>query len=90
VIALKRKYPHLIKSNITTLQLMKSDRAMSYTGEHGENCAIRAMLPLYLGAGGNFERPFCCYGNDVDCARCGAYGVFNSAYRRSNGNAPTR
>jgi MoaA/NifB/PqqE/SkfB family radical SAM enzyme len=88
VIALKRKYPKLIKSNIPTLEMMKSDRAMKYTGERGENCAIRAMLPLYMGAGGNFERPFCCYGNDVDCTRCGAYGVFNSAYHRLKSDAP--
>ena len=39
-------------------------------------------LPLYMGDGGNFERTFCCYGNDVDCSRCGAYSVFNTAYHR--------
>ena len=33
-----------------------------------------------MGDGGNFERTFCCYGKDVDCAHCGAYGVFNAAY----------
>ncbi len=82
VIALKRKYPKLIKSNIPALEMMKSDRAMNYTGEHGEHCGMRAMLPLYMGKGGNFERTFCCYGNDVDCTRCGAYGVFNGAYHR--------
>ena len=27
------------------------------------------MLPLFRGEGGQFERPFCCYGNDVDCSR---------------------
>jgi MoaA/NifB/PqqE/SkfB family radical SAM enzyme len=89
VIALKRKYPKLIKSNIPALELMKSERAIDWTGEHGEHCAMRAMLPLYMGDGGNFERTFCCYGNDVDCARCGAYVVFNSAYRKMKGDRPT-
>lgn len=85
VIALKRKYPHLIKSNIAALEMMKSDRAINYTGEHGENCVLRSMLPLYMGDGGNFERTFCCYGNNVDCTRCGAYGVFNAAYHQMKG-----
>jgi MoaA/NifB/PqqE/SkfB family radical SAM enzyme len=89
VIALKRKYPDLIKSNIPALEMMKSDRAMNYTGERGEHCGMRAVLPLYMGAGGNFERPFCCYGNGVDCTRCGAYGVFNSAYHRLKGKTPS-
>lgn len=85
VIALKRKYRALITSNIGALELMKSDRALGYTGEHGEHCLMRRMLPLYMGEGGNFERTFCCYGNDVDCTRCGAYAVFNSAYHRMKG-----
>jgi MoaA/NifB/PqqE/SkfB family radical SAM enzyme len=42
-------------------------------------------LPLYMGEGGQFERPFCCYGNDVDCTRCGAYAVFNAANHRGRG-----
>jgi len=85
VSALKRSNPSLIKSNVETLEMMKSGRALNYTGERGENCAVRAMLPLYMGDGGNFERTFCCYGNDVDCTRCGAYGVFNAAYHRIKG-----
>jgi MoaA/NifB/PqqE/SkfB family radical SAM enzyme len=85
VIALKRKYPKLVKTNIGALELMKSDRATKYTGEHGEHCILHRMLPLYMGDGGNFERTFCCYGNDVDCTRCGAYGVFNSAYHEMKG-----
>ncbi|MEE9278939.1 MAG: radical SAM protein [Myxococcota bacterium] len=87
VIALKKKYPKVIKANIGTLELMKSDRCLESTGEHGENCHMMRMLPLYMGEGGNFERTFCCYGNDVDCSRCGAYGVFNSRYHRMRGLA---
>lgn len=85
VIALKRTYPGLIKSNLGALELMKSERALDYTGVRGENCLMRDVLPLYMGDGGNFERTFCCYGNDVDCARCGAYMVFNQAYHRAIG-----
>ncbi len=90
VIALKRREPELVKSNIGALELMLSDVSLEYTGENGERCLARRILPLYLGQGGEFERPFCCYGNDVDCSRCGAYVVFNSAYhakcRASDGN----
>ena len=32
-------------------------------------------MPLYI-EGNDFTTPFCCYGNDVDCTRCGAWGVF--------------
>jgi hypothetical protein len=85
VIALKRRHPELVKSNVGALELLKSDVCLESTGEHGERCLLRSMLPLYLGPGGNFERTFCCYGNDVDCARCGAYGVFNARYRRQRG-----
>ena len=68
------------------VEMMKSDVSLNYTGEEGENCLMRNMLPLYMGDGpdgkGAFERTFCCYGNDVDCARCGAYAVFNAAYKK--------
>lgn len=90
VMAMKEKYPRFVKANIGALQLMLSERSMEATGEHGENCSLRRMLPLYMGEGGNFERTFCCYGNDVDCTRCGAYGVFNSAYHRMQGTTPER
>jgi MoaA/NifB/PqqE/SkfB family radical SAM enzyme len=85
VIALKRRYPERVKSNVGALELMKSDVCLESTGRSGERCALRNMLPLYMGAGGSFERTFCCYGNDVDCTRCGAYGVFNARYRRLRG-----
>ena len=82
VIAVKEKYPGRMKANIGALKLMMSDVALNYTGEHGEHCLMMDTLPLYMGDGGNFERTFCCYGNDVDCTRCGAYSVFNTAYHR--------
>lgn len=86
VIAMKQKYPGRVKANVAALELMKSVRSMEVTGEHGETCGLRnGMLPLYMGDGGNFERTFCCYGNNVDCTRCGAYAVFNGAYHRAAG-----
>jgi len=81
-IALKKKYPDRVKANVGALELMLSDVALKYTGTRGEHCMMRNTLPLYMGEGGQFERPFCCYGNDVDCTRCGAYSVFNTAYHR--------
>jgi MoaA/NifB/PqqE/SkfB family radical SAM enzyme len=83
VIDLKGKYPGLVKSNVGALERMMSDVALESTGEH---CLMRNTLPLYVGEGGNFERTFCCYGNDVDCTRCGAYAVFNAAYHRARGD----
>jgi hypothetical protein len=41
---------------------------------------MKLMLPLYI-EGDEFTTPFCCYGNDVDCDRCGAWGVFATAAR---------
>jgi hypothetical protein len=31
--------------------------------------------------GDKLTSPFCCYGNNIDCNRCGAWGVFFSASR---------
>ena len=87
VIAVKRAYPKLVKSNIGALELMLSENCLAVTGERGETCGLRRMLPLYMGEGGNFERTFCCYGNDVDCTRCGAYGVFNGHWHRKHGTS---
>lgn len=81
VMALKRKYP-IIKANVGALAMMMSDVSLDATGMNGENCGLKRTLPLYMGEGGQFERTFCCYGNNVDCTRCGAYAVFNGAYHR--------
>ena len=87
VMAVKAKYPKVVKANLGALELMLSENSMSVTGERGETCGLRKMLPLYMGEGGEFERTFCCYGNDVDCTKCGAYGVFNGAYHRLHGTS---
>ncbi len=83
LIALKEKYPDLMKANAGALRLMLSETALDYTGTDGENCPIRGQtLTLYVGDDGNFEQTFCCYGNDVDCARCGSYLLFNAAFHK--------
>lgn len=82
VIALKLRFPDLVKTNVGALELMMSERCAEHTGPNGEHCLMKEVLPLYMGDGGRFERTFCCYGNDVDCLRCGAYSVFNTAYQR--------
>ena len=87
LIALKRRYPGLIKSHVEALELMLSEVCQETIGENGENCELRKTLPLYMGDAGSFERTFCCYGNDVDCRRCGAYMVFNQAYHLAKGNS---
>ncbi|MEX0943664.1 MAG: hypothetical protein WD002_14095 [Pseudomonadales bacterium] len=81
VIDLKRRYP-FITSSTETLNLLYSDRCLNATGSHGENCELRNVLPLYVVAGGQLERTFCCYGNNVDCSRCGSYPAFNAARKR--------
>jgi MoaA/NifB/PqqE/SkfB family radical SAM enzyme len=86
VIELKGKYPGIVKANVKALERMMSDVSLESTGERGENCLMLNTLPLYVGDGGQFERTFCCYGNDVDCGRCGAYAVFNAAYQREKGD----
>ena len=88
VMAVKAKHPKVVKTNVGALELMLSENSMAVTGEHGETCGLKNnMLPLYMGEGGEFERTYCCYGNDVDCTKCGAYGVFNGAYHRMRGTA---
>ncbi|MCP4961657.1 MAG: radical SAM protein [Actinomycetia bacterium] len=84
VVALKGKYPDLVKTSLDTLALMRSDRCLEFVGD---NCTLKSMLPLYVGEGGVFERTFCCYGNDVDCDRCGAYAVFNAGRHRAERSA---
>lgn len=84
LIRLKERYP-IIKSNVGTLEMMMTDRCLEATGVNGENCTLKRVLPLYVGDSGQFERTFCCYGNNVDCSRCGAYAAFNGAYHRQQG-----
>lgn len=72
---LKRRYPDFIWSSRRSLELMRPATAKLVT----DHCPLlQRTLPLYLTENG-FETPFCCYGNDVDCDRCGSWGVFAAA-----------
>lgn len=75
VFDLKRRYPGFIWNSTRSLELMRPASAKQVT----DHCPmLRLMLPLYL-EGDHFTTPFCCYGNDVDCDRCGSWGVFSMA-----------
>jgi hypothetical protein len=75
VFALKERYPDLIWNSARSLDLMRPATSKLVT----DHCPIlQIALPLYL-EGDHFSTPFCCYGNDVDCDRCGAWAVFNAA-----------
>jgi len=72
---LKARYPGFVRNSSRSLELMLPPEAASVTAD----CpARRLVLPLYL-EGQGFVTPYCCYGNDVDCERCGAWVVFHLA-----------
>jgi len=72
---LKRRYPDFIWNSSRSLQLMRPATAKLVT----DHCPLlQTTLPLYM-EGKSFTTPFCCYGNDVDCDRCGSWGVFATA-----------
>jgi len=75
VMRLKDAYPGFVRNRRRSLELMSPELAPTVTG----SCLPRRLLlPLYLD-GERFTTPFCCYGNDVDCSRCGAWVVFEMA-----------
>jgi MoaA/NifB/PqqE/SkfB family radical SAM enzyme len=69
---LKLRHPQLIRSTRRSLELLRPRTAKLVT----DNCPmLKVLLPLYI-EGDHFTTPFCCHGNDVDCDRCGSWGVF--------------
>jgi MoaA/NifB/PqqE/SkfB family radical SAM enzyme len=75
VMRLKQQYPAFIRNATRSLELMLPPLPEQVTA----GCLARdKVLPLYL-EGDHFTTPFCCYGNDVDCRRCGAWVVFQLA-----------
>ncbi|MDH3213692.1 MAG: radical SAM protein [Myxococcales bacterium] len=81
VMRLKRRYPGFVRNTQRSLDLMLPPWARRVTAA----CPARDhILPLYLDDG-RFTTPFCCYGNDVDCERCGAWAVFHLAARLGMG-----
>lgn len=83
VLRLKQENPGFIRNSRRSLELMLPPGCDEITA----NCpAQKAVLPLWLGDG-HFTTPYCCYGNDVDCSRCGAWVVFKFAARQEAGRA---
>jgi MoaA/NifB/PqqE/SkfB family radical SAM enzyme len=77
VMDLKERYSGFVRNTSRSLELLKSGYAEKVTAA----CPSRSrVLPLYL-EDDHFTTPFCCYGNDVDCKRCGAWVVFQMADR---------
>jgi Fe-coproporphyrin III synthase len=75
VAQLKDEHPGFVRNRRRALELMAPEQAPAITA----NClAKRLLLPLYL-EGDRLRTPFCCYGNDVDCASCGSWFVFEMA-----------
>ena len=89
VCELKQRYPGFIWNSARSLELMRPGTAKLVT----DNCPLmKVALPLYM-EGDHFTSPLCCYGNDVDCDRCGSWGVFSFAARTPgpwNGEVPLR
>jgi MoaA/NifB/PqqE/SkfB family radical SAM enzyme len=85
VMDLKKRYPEFVWNSLDSLELMLAANAKEVT----DNClSKRFLLPLYLD-GKEFDVPFCCVGNDVDCDLCGMWGVFHFA-AKMNSQAPSR
>lgn len=81
VMRLKAKHPGFVRNSSRSLELLLPEHCRRVT----DACpAKRFVLPLYL-EGDRFVTPFCCYGNDVDCGRCGAWIVFHLAARLEAG-----
>jgi len=81
VMELKKKYPRFVWNSHKSLELMLPANAKEVT----DNClTLKYLLPLYLD-GKEFEVPFCCVGNDVDCDLCGMWGVFHFAAKMGTG-----
>lgn len=82
VMRLRAAHPGFMRNTRRSLELMLPEHARRVT----DACPAKAfVLPLYLDGTAGFTTPFCCYGNDVDCARCGAWVVFHLAARLDAG-----
>jgi hypothetical protein len=85
VMELKRRYPEFVWNSMESLELMLPANAMAVTS----HCLPKEyLLPLYLD-GKEFDVPFCCGGNDVNCDLCGMWGVFHFAAKVKSGE-PSR
>jgi sulfatase maturation enzyme AslB (radical SAM superfamily) len=79
---LKTLHGAFVRNSARSLELMLPPHCEVVTAR----CLTRdRLLPLWL-EGDHFVTPFCCYGNDVDCSRCGAWVVFEFAARQDRGH----
>lgn len=73
--ALKTAHPEFVTNTLAALDLM----APAHAADVVARCPFReTVLPLFLD-GDRFVTGHCVYGNDVDCARCGAWIVYELA-----------
>jgi len=86
VMRLKALHPGFVRNSTRSLELMLPPVCEQVTAACPSQDNV---LPLWL-EGDRFVTPFCCYGNDVDCARCGAWVVFNLAAKLGFGAGETR
>jgi len=78
VLRLKQVYGGFVRNSTRSLELMLPPACEAVTAA----CPAQAsILPLWLEED-HFVTPYCCYGNDVDCVRCGAWPAFHLAARR--------
>lgn len=81
VLRLKQAYGGFVRNGRRSLELMLPPDCEKVTAR----CPTQEwLLPLWL-EDDHFTTPFCCYGNDVDCNRCGAWVVFEFAARLEGG-----
>lgn len=72
---LKHEHPDFVSNDLKALDLMAPEHAPAVVAD----CAFkRVMLPLFLERDG-FTTAFCTYGNNVDCALCGAWIAYEFA-----------
>ena len=82
VMRLKTRYGGFIRNSTRSLELMLPPHCDRVTAA----CPSQAnVLPLWM-EDDHFVTPFCCYGNDVDCGRCGAWVVFSLAAKLGVGD----
>lgn len=87
VMRLRAEHPGFVRNSQLSLELMLPPTCDAIVAA----CPARDnMLPLWMESD-SFATPYCCYGNDVDCSRCGAWVVFSLAAKfgyELGGSAP--
>jgi MoaA/NifB/PqqE/SkfB family radical SAM enzyme len=78
IMRVKDESDGFVRNRTRALEMMLSENNPTQVTD---NCpSAKNLFPFYL-EGKELVTPFCCYGNDVDCDRCGAWVVFDLAAR---------